>query len=87
VYRQECRTDLTVLSTEIEELMQETTKVCKDISSCNHTDWGGVYIRIIVVSGFRYIATWGSWDARGSFDLQEFKRLLGRKFKLQTTAR
>jgi hypothetical protein len=67
--------------------MQETAKVCKDISSCNHTDWGAVYFRIIVVSGFRYIAKWGSWDARGSFTLQEFKRLLGRKFRLQTATR
>jgi hypothetical protein len=66
-YRQECRTDFTVPFTELRELIPETTKVCEDISSCNHTDWGGVYIRIIVVSGFRYIAKWGSWDARGKF--------------------
>jgi hypothetical protein len=46
-----------------------------------------VYFRILVVSGFRYIAKWGSGDVERGFTLQGFKRLLGRKFKLQTAPR
>jgi len=44
----------------------------------------GIYFRIIAVSGFTYIAKWDIRDGRERFTLQGFKRLLGRKFKLQT---